>query len=213
MVDLVPTHARQTRSRRTEQRILAATIELLGERPAEQLSIAAIAARAGVSIGGFYARFPSKDALFERLYAGVLGGVVEQARERLSPAETRGLDARAIVLAYVSLGVRTFRENRILVRQISLRNRTSSDPVLKQRILEFNRTLHDLLRQRLYERLDQMDHASPERAIDVALTSVSGAMREYVLFQDLRPHFAPVKDDVLVEELTDLFCAYLRVRP
>ena len=36
-------------------------------------------------------------------------------------------------------------------------------------------------------------------------------MREYVLFQDLRPQFAPIEDEVLVAELTDLFGTYLRL--
>ena len=48
--------------------------------------------------------------------------------------------------------------------------------------------------------------------IDIALTAVSGAMREYVLFADQRPQFDPVEDEHLAAELTDLFCNYLRIR-
>lgn len=203
--------ARQARSRQTEQKILAAAVELMSEHEARDLSIAAIAGRAGVSVGGFYARFASKDALFEHLYAGVLGGIVEDASERLASHATRGVGARAIVEDYIALGVRAFREHRTIIRQISLRNRTSNDSGFKRRIQDFNETLHDLFRERLYERPEQMAHHDPKRGIDIALTSVSAAMREYVLFQDLRPQYAALEDETLVAELTDLACTYLRI--
>ena len=107
--------------------------------------------------------------------------------------------------------VEALREHRTVVRQISLRSRTSSDSAFRDRITEVDRTLHDLFRERLYERLAQMGHATPRRAIDIALTSVSAAMREYVLFQDFRPQYDPVEDSDLVTELTELFCSYLRI--
>ena len=48
-------------------------------------------------------------------------------------------------------------------------------------------------------------------AIDVGLTFVSATMREYVLFAEFRPDFAPLSDARLVRELSDAFCAYLGV--
>ena len=56
-----------------------------------------------------------------------------------------------------------------------------------------------------------MGHAEPRAAIDIALTATSAVTREYVLFDDLRPQFPSIDDTKLVKEITDLFCAYLRI--
>ena len=53
----------QPRAFRTLERILAATEELLEERLFEQVAIADIAERAGVSVGTIYTRFADKSAL------------------------------------------------------------------------------------------------------------------------------------------------------
>lgn len=203
--------ARQARSRRTAERIVAAAVDLLGEKGFEEMSVAEIAGRAGVSIGGFYARFPGKDALLQYLHGTVIGGVLERARGLLSKEAAVGLGAGQVIDCYVAMAVEGFRRHRDVLRQISLRSRTSSDPAFRRRILELNIELHDLFRARLYERLAEMGHADPRRAIDIALTAISATMREYLLFGDLRPQFDPIEDGRLVAELTELSCAYLRI--
>jgi AcrR family transcriptional regulator len=48
-------------------RLLLATAELLAERGFAEVSVAEIAARAGCSVGAFYARFPDKEAVLRTL--------------------------------------------------------------------------------------------------------------------------------------------------
>ncbi len=206
------TPARQDRSRRTAERIVAAALDLLGERSFERMKVTQIATRAGISVGGFYARFSSKDALLDYLNHTVIDGIVHLVQERFSPAATVGLDARDLIERYVSLAVGTFREHRTVLRAVSLRSRTSSDPGFRERVRQANRSMHDVFRARLRERAEEFTHPDPDLATDIALTAVSGAMREYVLFQDQRPQFDPVEDQRLAAELTDLFCNYLRMR-
>ncbi len=55
--------AHQARSRESLQRLLDAALDLLDEFSWEKISITTIARRVGMSVGGFYARFKSKDAL------------------------------------------------------------------------------------------------------------------------------------------------------
>ncbi len=203
--------ARQERSRRSAERIVAAALELLATKNFEEMSVSEIAGRAGMSVGGFYARFADKSALLHHLDASVIERILSHAREILSPEATCGLGARAVIERYVNMAVRAFRKNKRVLQQVSLRSRTSVDPAVRARIRDANRTLHDLLRQRIYERRAEIGHASPRLAIDVALTAVSGAMREYVLFQEHRPHFRPVTDSRLIVELCDMFCVYLRI--
>ncbi|MHC4990671.1 MAG: TetR/AcrR family transcriptional regulator [Planctomycetota bacterium] len=203
---------RQARSRATEERIVVAALDLLGEKTFDEMTVADIATRAGVSVGGFYARFPGKDALLQHLNMTVIEGMVDHAREQLSLEATADLDVRDLIERFIQIVVRLFREHRSVVQQISLRSRTSTDPAFRERVAETNRLVHDLFRDRLERQLDEIGHPVPLRAIDIALTAVSGAAREYVLFQEHRPQFDPVHDDDLVAELTDLFCSYLRVK-
>jgi len=54
----------------TARRILDATIDLLGE-PEKELSIAAIAAKAGVSAPSVYKHFPNRQAIFEAVQSTI----------------------------------------------------------------------------------------------------------------------------------------------
>ena len=205
--------AQQERSRRTAERIVVAALDLLGEKRLDEMSVAEIAARAGVSVGGFYARFPGKDALFHYLNVNVIEETLGRARELFSVEATACLGARQVIELYIDMAVKAFRTHRRVLQQVSLRSRTSKDPAFRERVLALNVELHGMFRARLRERLDDIGHCDPGTAMDLALTAVSGAMREYVLFDEYRPQFDPVGDERLVAELTDMFCAYLRIEP
>ena len=203
--------ARQARSRETADRIVAAALVLLGSKPIEKISVASIAAAAGISVGGFYARFPSKDALFQYLNVDVLERILERARELFSVEATAGLGARVVIERYIEMAVRGFRKHRLVLQQIALRSRTAKDGAFRARVLALNVELHDLFRARLSERVADIGHPDPSTAMSLALTAVSGAMRETVLFAEYRPQFAAVEDERLIVELTDMFCSYLRI--
>lgn len=202
---------RQERSRRTSERIVAAALELLAEGTFESMTVSAVARRAGISVGGFYARFASKEALLDHLNHGIFDALVKTLEDALDADAVADLGVRAIVRRYLEIATDSFRRHRSVLRQVALRSRTSVDPGFRARVREINRALHDALRARLAERADSIGHPDPGLAVDIALTAVSGAMREYLLFQSSRPHFDPVGDDRLVDELTDLFCTYLRL--
>ncbi|MDA1266515.1 MAG: TetR/AcrR family transcriptional regulator [Planctomycetota bacterium] len=192
-------------------RITAAALARLGDGTFDEVAVATLAREAGVIVGGFYARFSGKEAVLEYLNLAVLGGVLARARGALSPEQSAGLGAREVIRSFVDLSVRSFREHREVFQQISLRSRTSRDHDFRARVQAANREVHDLFRARLTERIAESAHLAPAAAVDVALTAVSGAMREYVLFTEFRPQFEPLEDERLVDELTDLFCSYLRI--
>lgn len=203
----------QERSRETSARITAAALALLERKSFAELSVNEIARRAGVSVGGFYARFESKDALLQHFDVTIVETILTEARSRLDSRRLAGQGARAVVAVYVGLAVRMFRRHRVVLQQVALRSRTSRDPAFRERIRAANRFLHGRFRALLEERRTEIRHPSCQRAIDIGLTFVSASMREYVLFAEFRPDFAAVDDRTLVRELTDAFCAYLRISP
>ncbi len=61
--------SRQKRSRETTLRLLAAGAEMLRTRSLAELSIEALCAEVGATVGAFYSRFESKEAYFNALMA------------------------------------------------------------------------------------------------------------------------------------------------
>jgi AcrR family transcriptional regulator len=206
----VPLH-RQERSRRTAERITSAALSLLERKSFGELSVAEIARSAGVSVGGFYARFPSKQALLQYFDATIVEGILERAGRELDSQRLAGAGAREVVTAYIRLAVRMFRRHRPVLQQVALRSRTSVDPAFRERIRAANAFLHGRFRALLEERRAAIGHPDPRLAVDLGLTFVSAAMREYVLFGEHRPDFVAIADTRLVRELSDAFCAYLRI--
>ena len=205
-----PLH-RQERSRRTAERITSAALSLLERKSFGELSVVEIARRAGVSVGGFYARFPSKQALLQYFDATIVEGILERASRELDSRRLAGAGAREVVTTYIGLAVRMFRRHRPVLQQVALRSRTSTDPAFRERIRSANAFLHGRFRTLLEERRDEIGHPDPRLAVDLGLTFVSAAMREYVLFSEYRPDFVAIADARLVRELSDAFCAYLRI--
>ena len=206
-----PLAPKQERSRQTAERITAAALELLERKSFADLSVQEIARRAGVSVGGFYARFPGTQALLQYFNVTIVDGILERAGRELDSARLAGASARTVVRTYIGLAVTAFRTHRKVLREVALRTRTSQDEHFKQRIRQANAFLHGRFRTLLKERRRELGHPDPDLAIDLGLTFVSAAMREYVLFAEFRPDFAAIKDGRLVRELTDAFCAYLRI--
>ncbi|HTV79974.1 MAG TPA: TetR/AcrR family transcriptional regulator [Steroidobacteraceae bacterium] len=64
-----PLPAKQNRSRRTRDALLAAGWKLLAKSSWDRLSVNDIVATAGSSVGSFYSRFADKDSYFEALAA------------------------------------------------------------------------------------------------------------------------------------------------
>jgi AcrR family transcriptional regulator len=58
---------RQKRSRKTYDALIATAFKLLEQREFDEISIADLAQKAGYSVGAFYARFKSKDELFDAM--------------------------------------------------------------------------------------------------------------------------------------------------
>ncbi|HYR11946.1 MAG TPA: TetR/AcrR family transcriptional regulator, partial [Longimicrobium sp.] len=76
----------QPRSKKTEERILRAFGELLGGARYEDVSVQQVAGRAGISVGGFYARFASKDdLLMHAMYAGYVHDALAEAERVFAP--------------------------------------------------------------------------------------------------------------------------------
>lgn len=107
--------ATQARSRVTRELIFQAGAGLLEEGGAEALTVAAVAARAGVSVGSVYRRFGDKDRLLASLQADFTASFRAEIIRRFGGVP-RDADPGALVTAAVTGVAETFRAHQRLLR-------------------------------------------------------------------------------------------------
>ena len=197
----------QARSRETERAISDALARLLTEKPFAEISVADIAAAAGVSVGGFYARFPSKDALLEMVELGILEEFRESAHRALAAKRFEGKGIDAVTHAYVEMCITHFRVHRAAILQILKFTRPNS--TMEARLRAFNSSVHDVMRSLLYDRRDGIPGDDPMRTINLGLFFASALCREVVLTRNLTVYPVEVTDEQLVGEIAKAFSAYL----
>jgi AcrR family transcriptional regulator len=185
---------------------------LLRERNFDEVSVASIAERAGVSVGGFYARFEGKEALLHALAAEVLADCYAALDHAFAPSRIARATVEGVVRAYVRVMVTKFREHRSAIVQI-IRHARAGDPLHGLAVRDFNDRVHGHLRALLQQRRAFIGHPDPDFAVNIGLFLVSAAAREAVLGDALRAYPIKVTDSALIQELTRAYVAYLRPRP
>ena len=208
-----PRTPRQPRSRDTEERILRAFGELLAESRFEDVSVQQVAGRAGVSVGGFYARFGSKDdALLHLLYAGYVRDALAMAERALDPARWRGIGIAPIAHAYFTLMLDAAYAHQGVLREIVSRTRVDAGTVRDNTAwASFRQGVHEPFRRLMAERMAEVDHPDPPTALRFAYSACSSALREAVLFGHMEPSMGAVDPEALARELARMFCRYLGV--
>lgn len=201
MTDL-QTHVRppkQSRSRRTLERIVRASLAILDEAGPDGLRVQAIVARAGSSVGSFYARFDGKDELLEYLGERVWREAAERWDQALASQEWRGLDLRSVVEGAVRLLSEAGRSRASSLRALE-RTPGARDDAYRAFHAHVLRGVEGLL----LERVDEITHPDPPVAVPVALR---GALA--VLDAPPGSPLSDVADDRRVEESSRLVLAYL----
>jgi AcrR family transcriptional regulator len=93
--------ARAEAAERTTEKIFAAARELFGERPFEDVTVQAIADRAGVSLQTVLRKFGSKEGLFEAAGEAIKRAVMES---REPPRQDVRAAVEALVASYEEMG-------------------------------------------------------------------------------------------------------------
>ena len=88
---------KQSRSKRTLERLVGASLEILGREGPDALTVQAIVERAGSSVGSFYARFAGKEDLLDYLGERVWREAAARWDEALASRDLSGLDLRQLV--------------------------------------------------------------------------------------------------------------------
>jgi AcrR family transcriptional regulator len=199
----------QARSAETTRRLIAAAEKLLEDQSFDDTSVTAIAERAGVTIGAFYARFGDKAGLLRVLEGDLIEAFETLADQQVLPQRWTGRAIESVLREHHANLVRTYREHRGSARALLLRAHT--DAVLRRRFDKLNQRNLPLI-ARAIAKHTKISHPSAERALQFALLAVRSVCREVILFDQDFPGGKKITDAVLVEELTQMVISYLGVR-
>lgn len=205
--------AQQARSRATAERIVEAAESLLAERPFDDLTVTEIAGEAGVSVGGFYARFERKEALLGALHRRYEERRTRRLETALAKERWIGRDpvdrVRGVIAEMVDLMV----ENRHVLRTFLLRYWSSPEdvtPILAERLGD----VYESARQILLLDRARMRADDPEEAARAALGIVMGALRDILV---MKPESVPghprLPRERLIDYLTSAALAILGLTP
>ncbi len=154
---------KQSRSRKTLAKIVAAALELIEAHGVAEITIGEIVEKAGSSVGSFYARFAGKDELIhylrEMAWEDALG---RWSAARTSP-EWSEASLKALVDSVLGFLIRTHREESS-VRAL-LGSGASSPDGHRAR---FHQMVLADLRPLLLARSAEITHPDPERAVGFA---------------------------------------------
>ena len=202
---------RQDRSRKTLDRLVSATEELLSEKSFAEATIAEIVNRGQTSVGAFYGRFADKEALLQFLDQSMEDVAIESWDHFLAPERWKGASVAEIMEAFIGHWVRAHREKAGVLRTLFLYARDRPQPEFLKRARRLNGHVLIRLTALLLRRRHAISHPDPERAIGLGLLMVVTTLREAILFGDKKLYPMRVPDEVLAAELTRSFLAYLGV--
>ena len=201
--------AKQARSRRTLDRLLAAVEDVLAREGLEAATVPRIARQAGMSVGVVYRRFPDKDALLRGAYERFFIRVREANRMGLDPAHWKHVPPEDIARTVIHGMTRGYLRHRSLLRALILYAQTHPDPRFRRHADDNNlATLAEVTALLLpYRR--RFRHPNPRAGIQFGLVAVAATLRGLLLSEERAAERWTPPDEELGEELTRMFLGHL----
>lgn len=201
----------QTRSQRTQARLLDAAEALFAERGVDPTTIADIAALADSSVGSFYHHFRDKNAVQHAVFDRYLTDAERTTFEAIAPERWEGASIDDILRAYVEFAVVSVQEHPAARRAAVEVSRTDAE--LMARFDKLSSLLDQGLRDLLIARRTEIGHPDPELAVTYGLHMLGAVLRARLEYDPSHSRYGPADDVDFVDETTRAVCRYLDVDP
>ena len=202
---------RQARSQETLERLLDSAESLLVNKGFEDVTVAEIATRAGVSVGAVYSRFRDKDAVLQCLLDRFVAEARTTTDATLDIDRWQGASTEEIVSEFIVFLVEIHRTRIGILRELVARAHSAA-PVVERKE-ELIRHIGDRLSALLLVREEEIAHPDPAFAVSFGLRLVLGCLEQAILSGDSGAYFGlPASDDRLAAELTRTYLSYLGVK-
>ena len=206
---LIHRQPRQRRSHDLLERLIETSRALLDEKDFEQISIAELAKRAGVSVGVLYTRFPTKDHLLVHLASAFGDDTSALMRQKFADARVVGLSLAELAELYFTAGAQAFARHRRLLRSVTLLVRTTEHAELRPIVQRFNAAVHQRFAECVLQHRRAINHGDPEAAVNFAILAASATLREMVLYEEPVSNLARGRATKAGRECARLFATYL----
>jgi len=204
--------ARQERSRKTLARLLQAAVETLNKEGLEGATIPRIAARAGLTPGAIYRRFPDKDALLQEVCLRTLESNYRHTSELLKPEKWKDKSLAEICGYVIETTLKGHAQHRGLLRALTLFTLQHPDAAFVRKSEELEWKTFQLVNEMLLARRDEIRHPDPDSAIRFAMLMVGVAAQGVMILPRDSKHFSRLIPDVetkLRHELPEMVLQYL----
>ena len=179
---------KQARSQRTLERIARAALELIAEQGVEATTVAQIVARAGSSIGSFYARFSGKDELIHYLEERVWSDARARWDNALANDTWKDLSLPDVVAGVVRLIINLEQMGGKARQALAFSPHAAHGEPSPHHV--FAAHLEAGVGALLLDRRDQIGHPCPDDAVAIGYRTISAAAREFAV-----PHGHPSSED------------------
>ena len=207
--------AHQARSRESLARLLKAAAEVLNKDGLEGATIPRIAARAGLSPGTVYRRFPDKDALLREVCLRLLEENYQGTKKLLASEHWKKMSLAEMSRTVIAITLKGHHAHRGLLRAYLLFSLQHPDTAFIRKCEQLEwKTLQDV-GELLLTRRSEIHHPDPESAVKLALLMVGiAASGIFILPQHANDYdrFLPDMEGQLNRELPRMFLRYLGVK-
>jgi AcrR family transcriptional regulator len=204
----------QERGRSSLERLLAATEQILESAGLEGATVPAIAARASMSVGNVYKRFPDKDSLISAVYTRFFSDAFVANEFALDPAKWEGIPTVEVVSTLVTGMMEGYRTRRALIRALLLYAQTHPDAEFRAHAEQLRLQSLELFERLLRDRRADIGHPHSERAIRFVVMLLAHALQNAVMSEggglssgDFLSHVPET-----AAELSRIVVGYLRIR-
>ena len=209
---VLPAH--QARSRESLARLLKAAAEVLNKEGLEGATIPRIAARAGLSPGTVYRRFPDKDALLREVCLRLLEGNYKHSKELLAPERWTGKSLAEMARYVIAMSLKGHQTHRGLLRALLFFTLQHPDAAFVRKSEEFEWQVFRQVGDLMLTRRSEIRHPDPESAVKFAMLMV-GVTANGVLILPRGPselsRFLPDVEAQLERELPRMILRYLGI--
>jgi AcrR family transcriptional regulator len=176
-----PVPAIQDRGHKAVERLLGATEKILESGGLEAATVPAIAARAGMSVGNVYKRFPDKDSLLRAVYERFFAEALAANEFALDPAKWKDIPTTEVLSTLITGMIEGYRSRRALVRALLLYAQTHGDAEFRAHAEEMRQETLGLFERLLRDRRADIGHPHPERAVRFVVTLLAHALENAVM--------------------------------
>ncbi|MCP4908329.1 MAG: TetR/AcrR family transcriptional regulator [bacterium] len=199
----------QVRSQQTLERLLDSAEELIADKGFEDITVAEIASRAGVSVGAVYSRFHDKQGVLHCLQDRFVDEANLTTDNAFDPERWRGASIEEIISELITFLVEIHRKRRGVMRELVAR--AKNEPSMIERKGRLVARIGECLESLLIARAERIGAPAPAMAIRFGLRLVLCMLEQAILFDDIRAYGIPDSDEQLASELTRAYLAYLDV--